>query len=158
MKINCCKHEITFVDHSDIDNMKAFSYILFLSTVILFLLSSCEKKEIDQSDKLEQMGVLGKWKLQMRTINGITDLIAPCCDFIEFKADNESGDLKGNFVATSPGNETAGVFEINTAAKTIRFEFNNKQMSYEYFLSETIITFTYWEDELEIIEDWAKED
>jgi hypothetical protein len=54
--------------------MKAVSSILFLSSIVLIFLSSCEKKEIDQPDKLEQMCILGKWKLQMRTINGITDL------------------------------------------------------------------------------------
>lgn len=132
--------------------------MLFLSFVVIVLVSSCKKKAIDQFDKLEQMGILGKWKLQMRTINGITDLISHCCEFIEFNADNESDDLKGHFVATSPGNETSGLFEISTAAKTIRFEFNNKQLTYAYSISERIITFTYVENEVVIIEDWAKED
>lgn len=138
--------------------MKAVSSILFLSSIVLIFLSSCEKKEIDQPGKLEQMGILGKWKLQMRTINGITDLTAPCREFIDLKADNEADDLKGNFLATSPGHETSGLFEISTTAKTIRFEFDNKQMTYAYSLSETMITLTYMENEVVIIEDWTRED
>ncbi len=139
--------------------MTNFKFLIALFTILtgLTVLISCEKDDTEQIENLEQFGILGQWKLETRTINGITDLSIQCCDYIEFEADSEIADLKGKFLANGVGYETKGVFEIDTSKTTIQFDYGDTQKSYEFQISEDLIIFSYSEDNLEIIEDWRKE-
>lgn len=137
--------------------MKYFRKFTIL-ILILTVLSSCEKDEIQTPDNLEQIGVLGEWKLETRTINGISDLAVLCCDYIMFRTDNELDDLKGEFTAFGDGYETDGVFKLNTASNIIHFDYDNSQESYEFQISNDLITFTYDENSQEVIENWRKEE
>jgi len=125
---------------------------------ILTLLSSCKKNESQTPDNLEQFGILGEWKLETRTINGNSDLSVLCCDYIMFKTGNELDDLKGEFEAFGNGYETDGVFELNTVNSIIHFDYDNSQKSYEFQISNNIITFIYDENSQEVIESWRKEE
>lgn len=133
-----------------------FLFILLFSIFTVF--AGCEKDEVEQTDNLEQFGIFGQWKLETRVIDGITDLSVECCDYIEFKADNELDDLKGEFKAHGVGYETKGVFELLSSNNTIHFDYNNTQKSYKFQILDDLITFTYSEDNQEIIEDWRKEE
>ncbi|MBE0637089.1 MAG: hypothetical protein IH598_01045 [Bacteroidales bacterium] len=142
--------------------MRHLKFFLVLILSILTVFSSCEKVEkkveIETSDNLEQFGILGKWKLETRTINGITDLSIQCCDYIIFKPDSEPDNLKGEFTASGVGYETNGVFELNPSNSIIYFNYDNSQKSYEFQISDNLTTFTYNENNQEIIEDWRKEE
>lgn len=124
----------------------------------LITLVGCEKDENEKRDNLQPIGILGQWKLDSRSINGISGLAEECCDYIEFKTDNEPDDFKGEFIAYGTGYETTGVFELNTIEHTIHFDYNDARMSYEYQIFDGLLIFNYLEDDQEIIEDWRKEE
>lgn len=130
-----------------------FIAILFLTLLTLF--SSCKDDEIVQADSLEEFGILGKWGLQSITINGITDMSIRY-DTIEFKADSDLNDLKGEFSAYGVQYETNGMFELMPSNKTIEFNYGDKQKLYEFQLAGDLITFTYFEEQLAFIESWRK--
>jgi hypothetical protein len=139
--------------------MKQLKYLLVLFLLILTVFTSCEKNEendkIEPSDKLEQFGILGKWRLQSLTINGITDMIVHY-DTIGFTTGIESNDLMGEFRSVGAGYETNGSFELNNENNTIIFDNNNTQKLYEFLISGNYMTFKYNEDSIEYIEDWSK--
>ncbi|MBZ9629964.1 hypothetical protein LB465_04160 [Salegentibacter sp. LM13S] len=130
--------------------------VLFVFTLIAF--SSCNKEESEQIDNLEQVGVLGQWKLEIRVVNGISSLAAECCDYIEFQSNSEPNDLIGEFRAFGAGYETNGIFELNTSNNTIQFDYDTTQKSYGFQILDDVITFTYSENNQNISEDWRKEE
>ncbi|MFP8487987.1 hypothetical protein ACKGJO_02720 [Gracilimonas sp. Q87] len=128
--------------------------MLFVFTLVT--LTSCGVNEAEQMDSLEQTDILGEWKLDSRSVNGISDLSIQCCDYIEFKTDDDPSDLKGEFRSYGVGYETNGLFELKDSDKTIQFVYNDVQRAYEFQLSDDRLTFTYPEDDSEIIEYWRK--
>lgn len=135
--------------------MKNF-IVSILSVIILFM--SCDNTDIEQTDNLDQSGILGQWKLESISTNGISDLSILCCEYIQFIADDELNDLRGEFTTSGNGSSTNGVFELNTANNTIHFEYDNSQNSYEFHISNNFMSFTYEENNQEIIEGWRKEE
>lgn len=136
-------------------------YCKNLSTLLLgifLLLTSCEKEEIKPTDNLNQIGILGQWKLESRAINGISDLSIQCCDYIIFNTDNNLDDLKGTFMASGVGYETNGEFELITSTNLINLDYDNIQKSYKFQISDSLTTFTYIENNEEIVEYWVKEE
>lgn len=127
-----------------------------LFAISLIVITSCGVNEAEQLDNLEEIGLLGEWKLDSRSVNGISDLSIQCCDYIEFKTDNDPSDLKGEFRSRGVGYETNGLFELKDSDKTIQFVYNNVQRAYEFQLSGDRLTFIYPEDDSEIIEYWRK--
>ncbi len=131
--------------------------IILLFGVSLTVFTACPKEDSLQVDELQQVGILGEWKLQIRFIDNVTDLTAPCCDYMEFKEDGQTDDLQGAFSAYGVGYETDGVFELNENKDTILFEYDDEQRVYDFHLSDDVITFRYAEDDREIVEDWKRE-
>jgi hypothetical protein len=127
-----------------------------LLVAILFAMPSCQKSEPAPLDELDQLGITGQWKLESRTVDGITSLIIECCDYIEFKVDNEPDDLKGEFISFGVGYETVGQFEINRTENSIDFYYNNQQKTYDFRIQNDLILFTYFENDQEITESWKK--
>lgn len=74
--------------------------ILFLTFLIVF--TSCQKDKIDEPDRLEQFGILGKWRMQSRTVCGITDMIV-LYDTIRFSTSVKNDDLYGEFISVDRG-------------------------------------------------------
>ncbi len=138
--------------------MKTFRILSLLFVTSLFITTACKKKEVEQTENLIQTGILGKWKLDMRLVNNISDLAIRCCDTLNFMTDSNIADFKGDFKATGVGYETDGIFTLNPTANTIQFDYNNKQIIYTFQLSVNRITFEYIEDEQEIEESWMKVD
>ncbi|MDZ7807548.1 MAG: hypothetical protein U5K71_10580 [Gracilimonas sp.] len=132
--------------------MKNFAMLFVIS---LIAITGCGVNEAEQLDILEQTGLLGEWRLDSRSVNGISDMSIQS-DYIGFKTDDEPDDLKGEFRSYGVGYETNGLFQLNDSDNTIQFVYNDKQRSYEFQISDDRLTFTYPEDDSEIIEYWRK--
>lgn len=139
--------------------MKASNRFFIWTLLVMAMLISCEKdkEEIQQTDKLDEFGILGKWKLQTLTINGITDMSVRY-DAIEFKPDDERNDLKGKFTIKGTGFETHGQFELDPIENIVDFAFSTTQRSYTYQILDDTMSFTYTEDSSDIIETWKREE
>ena len=135
--------------------MRTSKSLLILFPIFLTFFTSCEKEKTELADNLEQVGILGKWRLVFITVNGITDMSIRF-DTIEFFTDNEIGDLKGKFSAIGTGYETNGVFEIEKTKEHIYFDYNNTQKSYGFQISDDLMTFSYVEDGQDVTEDWSR--
>lgn len=139
--------------------MSKQKYLLLLSLFIITVFTRCEKDEekdkIDPADRLEQYGILGKWRLQGLTIGGITDMLVRF-DTLELIGDIELDDLKGEFTRTQYGPDINGTFEFDTANSIINFNVNTTQKSFFGTVSDNWLTFTFYEDSVKIIEDWKK--
>lgn len=116
---------------------------------------SCEEEEIEQTDNLDEIGILGKWSLQSLTINGITDLTIRY-DTLLLSTGVHTDDLKGSFESAGPAYETTGLFELDKSNNTIFFDYNNTEKVYEFHISGNSMTFTYFEDSHEFLENWRK--
>jgi hypothetical protein len=138
--------------------MKNLSETFIIIFATLLLLTSCKKKEaLEQTDNLQQTGILGLWKLDSREINGVLGLAVECCDYIEFITDGEPTDLKGEFKAFGAGYETNGIFELDNTAETVEFTYGDKQLLYDIQISDYTIVFSYSDDDDSIVEHWRKE-
>ena len=137
-------------------NIKFLSLLLAVGLIIL---TGCAKEEPAQTSELEQLGVLGTWKLETRVANGTTSLAVECCDFIEIKEDSQLDDLNGTFTSYGVGYETNGSLEISWPYDLMIFHFNNDRKSYVYKVEGATLTFNYTdEDEQPIVETWVKEE
>lgn len=140
--------------------MRQWKYLFLISLPIIMLIANCKKEEEINSpkpiDNLEQIGILGKWWLQSRTIDGITSMIIHY-DTLEFMVDQKIVDLKGKFRSKNGQVETNGQFNLDTTNQLIQFDYNETQKYYKYSISDELMIFAYSEDSLEIIEEWRKE-
>jgi hypothetical protein len=133
------------------------SKLIFLHLVLgALLLSGCAKEDTQQLSELEQTGILGKWEIQGRITDQISDLKAYCCEFIVFVEDNQPTDNRGEFNSYGTGYETDGTFEINLTGDTVSFNFNDKYLKYRFEVQDTILTFSYEDDGHDVSEDWIK--
>lgn len=120
------------------------------------ILANCKKQEAEQTDNLNQYGILGQWKLEARSVDGVSDLSVQCCDYIEFKTDTKLDDLKGAFTASGLGYSSDGYFELQLNNDSIHFDFADRQKVFEFQVSGDQVTFTYFEAGDRIIEAWRK--
>ena len=134
--------------------MKAVLACFLLCSLITF--SACEE-EVAPSGSLEKIGILGKWKLEKRLVNGIANLAVECCDYLSFEENEQTEDLKGIFIATGVGYETIGTFEMDTTENSILFEFNDREKLYGFQLQDSSLSFYYAEGDREISENWRRE-
>jgi hypothetical protein len=126
--------------------------------VLLFTLTSCDNDEPNDDSALVKSGILGRWELQSRSFDGITPLIREVGFFLTLTEDTNRGDLSGEFTAISPGSETDGVFELNPMNGTIRFEFGDRTLTYEYDIQNNTLVFDFKEDGSNINEIWVRAD
>lgn len=136
-------------------------YLLVFFFITFTVITGCEKnegekEEIEQTDNLNETGFLGQWKLEARSKNNISDLSVECCDYIEFKTDDDLSDLKGAFIATGVGYGTKGDFELKPSDNLIEFNYEDSEKVYEYQMINDVIIFTYLEEGNEVVEDWHK--
>ncbi|MEL6390673.1 MAG: hypothetical protein AAFQ02_10945 [Bacteroidota bacterium] len=111
---------------------KTIIFYLFLG----FLLGSCSSAE-PPIDLLPSTGILGKWEIQNRSINGIEPLIVVCCEFIEFVADENLDDLTGDY-SWSAGQFTGnGSFTLTEDLQGIILTDKNDIDSFTIMISPT---------------------
>lgn len=138
--------------------MKNFKTIFLLLSISLFLFTSCEDDDaLQNTDSLEEVGILGEWEIESRTTNGATDMSVNCCDFITFETGNDINDTKGEFQRQGEGYDRSGEFIVSTLEETIEFKFDNREVLYGFEISDDLITFTYSENDATIVEDWRKQ-
>lgn len=136
--------------------MSIFKSLLIPFFLSLLLFTSCIKEATEPIDQLAQVGIYGEWKRDIYEVNGISSLAVDCCVYIEFIADGDPNDLKGEFRSTDSFSETNGVFELNASKSIIYFTYDQKQLSYGFQMLDDYITFTYSENNAEINEHWRK--
>ncbi len=124
--------------------------------VLLFTLTACDNDEPNDDSALVKSGILGRWELQSRSFDGITPLIREVGYYLTLLEDKDRSDLTGDFFSVSPGSETAGLFELNPTSGTIRFEFGDRTLTYEYEVQDDVLIFDYREDDTDIEEIWVK--
>lgn len=117
--------------------------------------SSCEEKQVEPNDPLDQIGILGKWKLDSRSVNNISDLSVMCCDYLTFSKSGSNDDLMGHFIASGAGYENDGEFELNTSLDSIAFTRENEVLNYGVLISGERMTYFYQEDGDSITEWWV---
>lgn len=142
--------------------MRQLKFLLVLPLAIITVFISCEKEEenekIESSENLEQIGIMGQWKLDSRDVNRISSLAVECCDYLEFEKDSNPNDWNGLFSAFGSGYETNGVFELDTLNETIELSYDDKQKIYGIQISDKRIVFSYLENSDSIVEHWIKEE
>ena len=132
--------------------------ILIFTILVFAAVPSCnDDEELIGEDILQDIGIIGKWKLDSRAVDGISNLAVECCDYIEFEQDNQTSHLSGNFKAYGYQYETNGIFTLDLNVESILFEYDNTQKVYIYTLEENILAFRYTENGQEISETWIKE-
>ncbi len=140
--------------------MRKLKNMILLGFALLMVQISCNKDTkndiCENPDYLEPIGILGKWKLDSREINGISSLGVECCDYLQFSIDGNPSDWNGVFKAYGAGYELNGVFEMDTSNETIEFSYNENQKIYDYQLVDLSIAFSYTENGDSIVEQWHK--
>ena len=133
--------------------MKQLKFIL---TLILFV--GCSDDDRNFTDELEQIGIVGNWEISSRSINGITPLIALCCEFIEFKADENKEDLSGIYHWSDGQFSDSGIFKIDIINQALILQDENDEDVYEFLISESGQEFilNYFDNESLISESWIK--
>lgn len=141
--------------------MRSKPLLLILISIIIFF-SACKKEEDEvlapnqqtqDKDPLEEYGILNEWKLEARSVDGVSDLSIQCCDSIILKSDQIIDDFQGSFTARGLGYEKEGTFEVDTLEKLIYFEYDTILKTYNFRLSDKRITFSYNEND-QFIEEW----
>jgi hypothetical protein len=131
-----------------------FPYVVGI--VMLFILTACDNDEPNDDSALVKSGILGRWELQSRSFDGINPLIREVGYYLTLLEDKDRSDLSGDFFSVSPGSETEGVFELNPMNGTIRFEFGDRTLTYNYEVRDDVLIFDYREDDTDIEEIWVK--
>ncbi len=133
-----------------------FPYVVGI--VMLFILTACDNDEPNDDSALVKSGILGRWELQSRSFDGINPLIREVGYYLTLLEDKDRSDLSGDFFSVSPGSETEGVFELNPMNGTIRFEFGDRTLTYNYEVRDDVLIFDYRDDDTDIEEIWVKSD
>ena len=126
--------------------------------LIFISITACDNDDPIEESALVKSGVLGRWELLSRSYDGITPLIREVGFFLILTEDTNRGDLSGKFTAISPGSETDGVFELNPMNGTIRFEFGDRILTYEYEFQSDALVLDYNEFGSSINEIWVRAD
>ena len=129
-----------------------------LCLLIFISITACDDDNTIEESALIKSGVLGRWELLSRSNDGITPLIREVGFFLILTEDTNRGDLSGKFTAIYPGSETDGVFELNPTKGTIRFEFGDRILTYEYEFQSDALVLDYNEFGSSINEIWVRAD
>jgi len=121
---------------------------------IALLLPSCERAAFDEEDLLYELGIMGRWEISSRTINGITDLTINCCEFLVLDGDSTSTDLAGQwFYDDGDTLINQGTFVVDTLEGDIQFYSQNSTfsrnyvvVSYDVIYLEHYVGSTYFEE------------
>lgn len=122
----------------------------------------CEDDIEIVEDNLNDSGLLGTWEISEETVNGISDMLPICCEFLEFNPDDNKQDFTGFFIYTdSMGNVYDGLFTFDQTNQTILFDRNdNELITYGYSLnsSEEYLTLTFTQENMNYVQGWVKTD
>ena len=135
-------------------------YLRFLLLVPLLMAFTCDEDTDINYDNLNELGIFGEWEINSETIDGISDLTAPCCRFIEFLPDGNNEDFSGLFnYSVQPTQSYDGIFTVDPTNQVITFQREgNEEVMYSYTInnSQDTLSFTFTENEAVFEQDWVK--
>jgi hypothetical protein len=137
--------------------MKQLRILLLAPLLMAF---QCDEDSITE-DELFETGLLGRWEIADESIDGISDLSAKCCRFIEFNPDEDPEDLSGVFLYED-GSETGfyqGAFSVDQERQTILFEREGREpVVYLYELNDArdYLGVTFTENDAEFVQGWSR--
>lgn len=139
--------------------MKRIYRITILSAILAF--SACKKESdetlpVNKVDKLDDIGILGEWEIESRSINGIDDMLPICCEFLDFQTGSNMEDLNGNVRYLEIDRDIAGKFEIDQANMTIEFIFEDYNYSSKLEIKDNVMHLTYSNEGLVIEDAWVR--
>ena len=134
---------------------------LSIFSVILLSLTACQRDEEAaspvQKDKLQEFGILGNWEINNRLINGVSDMLPLCCEYLEFKTDGNKGDLIGKMTYEDPTRVLNGTFVIEEADMTIEFIFDDSNFKADLEMKDDEIRLVYEEAGNTIDDSWKRQ-
>lgn len=105
--------------------------LLLLSLFAVF--SSCEKQTFNEDDVLYDLGIMGRWEISSRTVNGTTDPTVTCCEFLVLDGDSTTTDLTGQWWYDDGDSvQTQGTYIVDTVDRDIQFYGANVSFSRNY--------------------------
>ncbi len=118
----------------------------------IILLASCKNQSTDpqETDLLRETGILGTWEIQTYVVNGIMDLSVECCEFTEFREDDQPDDYHGTYRTYGPGYESNGSFTLNVPNSTLTLDDPDNPRVFEYLIQDDQLRIRYTEDEDDI--------
>ena len=135
-------------------------YLRFLLLAPLLMIFTCDEDTDINYDNLNELGIFGEWEINSETIDGISDLAAPCCRFIEFLPDGNNEDFSGLFnYSVQPTQSYDGIFTVDPTNQVITFQREgNEEVMYSYTInnSQDTLSFTFTENEAVFEQDWVK--
>lgn len=137
---------------------------IFVVFIISVTLSSCKKEVTDNNsqtaqedsmDALDEFENLGKWEIQARLVNNISDTPALCCEFVEFTPDANTNDSLGQFTYTSSFDSIVGTFAVSQSDSLHIYLDNDTHVRY-FEVHENTLNLRYTENGDSIDEIWGK--
>lgn len=143
--------------------MRQLKFLLVLSLAFITVLTGCEKDEDNDAapfDRLEAIGILGRWEIADEVMNGIiSDMLPRCCEFLEFIPDDNFGDYKGLLTSTKIGSVNNGTFEADVANQMISFmDDDNHEFIFNYSVDDAQenLTIDFTEGETNYTQRWVR--
>ena len=129
---------------------------VILSLFLLLTFLGCTEDE--SVDVLVNTNVIGKWEIESRLTNNLSNTAALCCEFIEFKTDDNIEDYLGQlFKSESSGSTNEGTFDVNVTDNTILIDLGNRQILCDYSINTDRLNLIYTDENDDTINEiWKK--
>ncbi len=128
---------------------------LCFSLICSLMFLGCTKDE--PVDTLVNINIIGKWEIESRLTNNISNMAVLCCEFIEFKTDENIEDYLGLFQSESSNLINNGTFEVNVNDKTILIDLDNRQLLCDYSINADKLNLIYTDENNDTIDEiWKK--
>lgn len=138
--------------------MKKIKYLFLMPLLMAF---QCEEEELHsiENDSLYTTKLIGGWEIESESTNGISDMTPKCCLFVDFYIDSNPDDNKGDYRYSDNTGVYNGGFTVNQTDDQIVFDnLDNQQLIYAFSVDESgeNLSFTFTEDDVEILQYWVK--
>lgn len=136
--------------------MKTLRILLFVPLLMAF---QCEDDLNIEEDLLFESGIYGGWELSSQTINGISDMMPLPEVILEFYADNNTLDNRGEYNLEEPSVNTVGVFIMDQLEQSITLQKEGgADIIYGYIInpSKDRIRFSFTENNTQVEQGWQK--
>lgn len=142
-----------FVILADISRL---TIVRALATLLLILVwVSCNKENVRSADALDQLYLLGEWKLEQREINGIASSEIVYGQLV-MDVDDDPTDLTGHFRHSDGIQTIEGKFTVFSNLKTIVFELGEDIGQYDFIATTSSFTLIIQQDRDKIKEYWLR--
>lgn len=139
--------------------MKKLRFLVLMPLLMAFQCDD-EISHTNENDNLYDTRLLGYWEIVEEVENGdMSDMQPKCCLFVDFLIDSNPDDLQGDYRYTDESGVDDGKFTVNRTENQIIFNnAENEQLIYEYSIYDSgdKLTFTFTENDSEIIQNWTK--